>query len=110
MSRWDESYEQRRDRDREERRQFEGDVFYDAWRRGLDPDRAVECADDCREAGRTAEQCVDGLAQRVRDQREARQLEQAAWDQREEDGPMDLEDQLENALNAAFPSTSGAVK
>ena len=25
----------------------------------------------------------------------------------EEDGPMDLEDQLESALNAAFPSTSG---
>jgi hypothetical protein len=76
MSRWDESYEDRRDREREERRRFEGDVFYDAWRRGLDPDRAVECADDCREAGRTAEQCVDGLAQRVRDQREARERDE----------------------------------
>jgi hypothetical protein len=29
-----------------------------------------------------------------------------AFDDCEEDGPMDLEDQLENALNKAFPSTS----
>ena len=25
------------------------------------------------------------------------------WDEYEEDGPMDLEDQLENALNRSFP-------
>jgi len=75
MGRWDESYEDRRDREREERRQFEGDVFYDAWRRGLNPDRAVECADDCRDAGRTPEQCVDGYASKVRQQREQSQIE-----------------------------------
>jgi hypothetical protein len=107
MSRWDESYEQRRDREREERREFEGDVFYDAWRRGLDPDRAVQCADDCREAGRTPEQCVDGLAQRERDRREARLREEEAFARYEEDGPMDLEDQLEHALDAAFPGNTG---
>ena len=33
--------------------------------------------------------------------------DEEALDDYEEDGPMDLEDQLESALNAAFPSTSG---
>lgn len=72
MGRCDESYEQRREREREERRQYEGDVFYDAWRRGLNPGRAVECAEDCYYAGRSPEQCVDGYAQRVRSERERR--------------------------------------
>jgi hypothetical protein len=30
------------------------------------------------------------------------------WEDYEEDGPMDLEDQLENALNKAFPAKTGA--
>lgn len=30
--------------------------------------------------------------------------ENEAWNEREEDGPLDLEDQLENALDRAFPS------
>jgi len=62
-------------RDRDERREFEGDVFYEAWRRGLNPDRAVQCADDCYCDGRTPEQCVDGYARRVRAERERRELE-----------------------------------
>lgn len=30
------------------------------------------------------------------------------WDDYEEDGPLDLEDQLENALDRAFPAAKGA--
>jgi hypothetical protein len=39
MSRFDESYEDRREREREERRDYEGDVFYDVWRSGGNVDR-----------------------------------------------------------------------
>ena len=54
-------------RDREaERREYEGDVFYESWRRGLNPDRAVECAYDCYWDGKSVEQCVDETAIRVR--------------------------------------------
>jgi hypothetical protein len=81
MSRWpDRSWEERR----EEQRKFEADVFYDAWRRGLDPDRAVGCARDCHDDGRTPEECVDGFAARERQRREARR-------QMEEPEPQDSE-------------------
>lgn len=73
------------ERRREERRQFENDVFYEAWRRGYDPDRASHCAADCYEEGRTADQCVDGYAREVRQRREAREQEQYEQDQRERD-------------------------
>lgn len=63
-------------RDRDERREFEADVFYEAWRRGYDPDRAVACADDCYYNDRTPEQCVDGYAREVRERREAREREE----------------------------------
>lgn len=76
MSSHDE-WQERRDREREERRQYEGDVYYDAWRRGLNPDRAVSCADDCYDRGRSAEQCVDGYAQEVRQERARREEAQA---------------------------------
>jgi hypothetical protein len=36
--------------------------------------------------------------------------DEEAFDDYEEDGPMDLEDQLENALNKAFPVKTGDVK
>ena len=39
MSRWDESHEDRREREREERRDYEGDVTYDVWRSGGNVDR-----------------------------------------------------------------------
>ena len=39
MSRWNEAYEDRREREREERRQYERDVSYDVWRSGRDPER-----------------------------------------------------------------------
>ncbi len=58
---------------RDDRRKFENDVFYDAWSRGLNPDRATECADDCYYDGRTASECVDGYARQVERQRQARQ-------------------------------------
>ena len=73
MSRWDESYEDRRAREHEERRKYDGDVVYEAWRRGLNSDRAADCADDCYYAGRSPEECVDGLARRERAAREHRQ-------------------------------------
>lgn len=55
-------------RDRDERREYKADVFYEAWCRGYNPDKAVDCAYDCFDAGRSPKQCVDGYAQRVRDQ------------------------------------------
>lgn len=61
-------------RDDDARRKFEGDVFYEAWARGLNPDRAVECASDCYYDRRTPSECVDGFARQERRAREAREL------------------------------------
>lgn len=72
MSRWD-------DRDRSEesrRREFESEVFYEAWRRGLNPDRATDCAQDCYWDHRSPEECVDGYEARVRRQQEQRRYEE----------------------------------
>lgn len=55
---------------RDEQQEFKDDVIYEAWRRGLNPDRAVECADDCYWNDRTPEQCVDGYARKVKAARE----------------------------------------
>lgn len=60
---------------REDRRKYEADVWYEAWRRGYDADRAAECAEDCYYAGRLPEQCVDGYASRARAEHERRELE-----------------------------------
>lgn len=54
---------------RDEERKFENDVYYEAWCRGLDPDRAVECASDCFWDGRSPEACVDGYQSRIERQR-----------------------------------------
>lgn len=60
----------------DKRRKFEEDVAYEAWARGLNPDRATECAEDCYYAGRTADECVDGLQDRMDRQRMQRQQEE----------------------------------
>lgn len=60
---------------REDPLKFEYDVFYEAWTRGLNPDRATECASDCYYAGRTASECVDGYERQVERQREAHRIE-----------------------------------
>lgn len=69
----------------DERRKYENDVFYEAWARGLDPDRATECAEDCYYDGRSPEACVDGYASRVRAARQRssaqEQFEQPAEDE-----------------------------
>ena len=62
---------------RDERRKFEGDVFYEAWRRGLDPDRATQCADDCYYDGRSPESCVDGYQHKVERARQQRREQEA---------------------------------
>ena len=62
-------------RDRDDQREYEGDVFYEAWRRGMDPDRAVRCANDCYWDGKTASECVDGTAIEMRRERERREEE-----------------------------------
>lgn len=62
-------------RDRDDRRQFENDVYYEAWRRGMDPDRAVDCADDCYYAGRRPDECVDDHEAQMSRQRRATQEE-----------------------------------
>lgn len=67
---WDDRNEEQR------RRDFEGDVFYEAWRRGLNPDRATDCAMDCYHDGRTPDQCINGYEAHARRQREQRRQEQ----------------------------------
>jgi len=61
-----------------DRRKFEGDVAYEAWRRGLNPDRAVECADDCYWDRKTPEECVEAFARKERARREARRAAEEA--------------------------------
>ena len=51
---------------REAIREFEHDVFYEAWRAGMNPDRAVECASDCYWDGKTPQECVEGHARAIR--------------------------------------------
>jgi len=66
MSRWNESYEDRRAREREERREYEADVFYEVWRSGRDPDRIdFDRVDDNRWDGMYAE---DAAAVEIRAQ------------------------------------------
>lgn len=90
MSRWND----RDNTEQQRRREFENDVFYDAWRRGLNPDRATECAMDCYWEGRTPEQCVDGYEAQVRRQREQRRYEEeqeemAYWHHQQHQGDME---------------------
>lgn len=54
-----------REERREEERRYEADVYYEAWRSGMDPERAVSCALDCYDAGRTAEECVSHTRSRI---------------------------------------------
>ena len=70
MGWYDDDERSRRD---EERRQYSGDVFYEAWKRGIDPDRASECASDCYYDGKSASECVDGTEHKIRREREARE-------------------------------------
>lgn len=55
--------------------EFRGDVFYEAWRRGLNPDRAVDCASDCFYDGRSPSECVDGFERSERRRRDERELQ-----------------------------------
>jgi N-methylhydantoinase B/oxoprolinase/acetone carboxylase alpha subunit len=57
-----------------DRRKFESDVFYEAWVRGYDAERAAQCADDCYWNHRTPEQCVDDYGARVRAEHERQDL------------------------------------
>lgn len=52
---------------------YRGDVFYEAWRRGIDPDRAADCARDCFYDGRSAEECVNGTANEIRREQKRRE-------------------------------------
>lgn len=59
MSIWNESYEDRREREREERREFENDVFYEVWRSGRDPDRIdYDRVEDARLHGASADEAA----------------------------------------------------
>jgi len=59
---------------RAERRKFEADVHYEAWRRGLDGDVAADRAEDAYYEGCSPEQCVDNYAREVARRREDRQM------------------------------------
>jgi len=102
MGYWDQDERERRD---EERRQYSGDVFYEAWRRGIDPDRASECASDCYYDGKSASECVDGTARDIRREREARQAQQ---DEAEYYAQMEREAQ-EEAERLADETTKGGA-
>jgi hypothetical protein len=71
------TYEERR----QEEREYQADVEYEAWRRGMNPDRASACASDCYYHGKTASECVDGTQREIRRQREARELAQMEEEQ-----------------------------
>ena len=60
-----------REEEREERRRFEADVYYEAWRQGRDPDRYSECAEDCYYDGKSPQECVADTAERERSMRAA---------------------------------------
>ncbi len=68
MSRWDD--------ERKERKEYEGDVAYEAWRRGHNPDNFTECAVDCYYDGKSPKQCVDDTVRRIRYQQEQREREE----------------------------------
>jgi hypothetical protein len=56
MNRFEESHEDRREREREERHRYESDVFYEVWRSGRDPDRIdFDRVDDHRWDGLSAD-------------------------------------------------------
>ncbi len=70
---------------RDERRQFENDVFYDAWSRGLNPDRAIECADDCYYDRRTPSECVNGYERQVHVRQEEQRIEREAEEMQQQE-------------------------
>lgn len=94
MSRWDETYEERYQRRREEEREYRGDVTYDVWRSGgnvdrIDEDRVRSSHDN----GLSHEQAarVELNAQRPRVDEEAeyyRQQEEEYYRQQQEDMPL----------------------
>ena len=80
MSHWDESYEDRYARRRDEQREYHSDVFYEVWRAGGNPDRvSYERVDNAFYDGRHAEEAAGDEIRRQRQQRE--QAEQAEQEQ-----------------------------
>lgn len=69
MGRFNESFEDRRERERQERREYEGDAYYEAYRQGIHPDRVTyERVDEAYYAGRSPES-VAGDIRRLDEQR-----------------------------------------
>lgn len=64
-------------------RKYCDDVFYEAWRRGVDPDWAADCAEDCYYDGWSPEECVDQMIARDRRKRERRREEELAQEEYE---------------------------
>lgn len=62
-------------------RKYCDDVFYEAWRRGVDPDWAADCAEDCYYDGWSPEECVDQMIARDRRKRERRREEELAQEE-----------------------------
>jgi len=76
MSRWSDTSDE--DRRREERREYERDVFYDVWRSGRDTDRI----DDARVADHyyRGDSAESAAAHEIRIQRQAEEARQEARD------------------------------
>lgn len=77
MSRWDETYEERRVREREEERRYRGDVIYDVWRYGGNVDRIND--DRVHENYHSGVYAEDAARVEMRSQRERRQLEEPEY-------------------------------
>ena len=61
----------------DERKQYEGDVFYEAWRRGMDTDRInPDRVSDAYYDGKHYETFVSELQERNRRLREQREMEE----------------------------------
>ena len=93
MSRWDESFEERRDRRDQERRKWDADAHYEAWRRGLgdlDYDRMANARWD----GQSPEEFASGEQRRIleaKERREMREMEEMQQCEQQEEPPTEPE-------------------
>ena len=80
---YDDERRDRQEKEREERREREADVFYEAWRSGMDPDRALSrYQDQCDE--KDPIDFVKNHAEYLRKQRETRQQEEEQQEDEEQ--------------------------
>ena len=96
MSYWDESYEERQDRRRQERREYEADAYYEAWRSGVDTDRVTyERMEDAYYDGLPPESVANQIRREDRlrqEMHEQQEMMEAEYHQQQEEHRHDVED------------------